>query len=233
MSDTVKQHKNPPTTSTQRFLPIGEIKEGFIVLKNGGMRAILQTSSVNFNLKSEDEQNALISSYQSFLNTLEFPIQILVRSKKLDVDKYIHTIDNLAHKQANPLLQKQTIAYSEYIQKLVEYADIMEKKFYIIVPVDPIRNETKQGILKDIFLLLDHLKPQDTVSKIQTRQHEFEALKKTLQQRINTIKDSLSNCNIRSEQLNTEELVELLYQSYNPLLSREQKAENYKKLNLE
>ncbi len=231
--NSVKQHKTPATSSTQRFLQVGEVKEDVLVLKNGGMRAILQTSSVNFNLKSEEEQNALIASYQGFLNTLEFPIQIVIRSKKLDVDKYIDNVHELAKNQENPLLQKQTSAYAEYIEKLVEYADIMEKKFYVIVPVDPVRTETSKGILKDFFLLLNNLKPEDSVQKIQTRHREFEDLKRTLQQRVSTVKDALESCNIRSEQLNTEELVELLYQSYNPLLSREQKVEDYTKLNLE
>lgn len=235
--NSVKQKHTPPTASTQRFLPIAEIHENTLILKNGGLRAILQTSSVNFNLKSEDEQNALILSYQNFLNTLEFPVQILIRSKKLDVSRYIENVRHLAQDQSNPLLQKQTQAYGEYIEKLVEYADIMEKKFYVIVPVDPARNtQGKQGFfsfLKDIHILLDHLRPQDSVSKVLTRHREFQSLKKKLDQRVNVVKTSLNNCNLRTRQLNTEEIIELMYQSYNPLLSREEKVSQASKLNFE
>lgn len=236
MDNSVKQKHTPPAASTQRFLPLGEVRDNILVLKNGGMRAILQTSSVNFNLKSEDEKNALIASYQSFLNTLEFPVQILIRSKKLDVDKYINHVKEISKKQSNPLLQKQTSSYAEYIEKLVEYADIMEKKFYVIVPVDPIRNNQGGflgGIFKDIFTMLNHIRPQDNYAKIRARRNEFESLKKTLTQRVNTVKDALNDCNIRAEQLNTEEIIEILYQSYNPILSREQKVEDVKKTNLE
>jgi hypothetical protein len=90
---------------------------------------------VNFNLKSEDEQKSIISAYQGFLNLLDFPIQIYIRSKKIDIDNYVESVDKLAEKQENQLLQNQTYEYTAYVRKLVEYANIMEKQFYVIVPV--------------------------------------------------------------------------------------------------
>lgn len=105
------------------------------------MRAILQVSSINFNLKSEQEQNAIIYAYQGFLNTIDFPIQILVRSRKLDIDQYLDNLNEKREKQTNMLLQRQTFEYMEYIKKLVEYADIMEKNFYVIIPIDPFRTQ--------------------------------------------------------------------------------------------
>ena len=137
--ESVKQSKKTAAAGTQTFLKIAEIRDNTVVLKNGGVRGILKVSSINFNLKSEDEQNAIIYSYQGFLNTLEFPIQIVVRSKKLDIDDYLDTLRVKGDEQANPLLQQQTFEYIEYISKLVEYADIMEKEFYVIVPYDPFR----------------------------------------------------------------------------------------------
>ena len=96
------------SSATQRFLPIAEIHDNTVILKNGGLRSVLLTTSVNFNLKSEEEQNSLIYGYQSFLNSLEFPVQILVRSKKLDIDDYVANLGELKEKQENPLLKQQT-----------------------------------------------------------------------------------------------------------------------------
>src|SRR3989338_9424967 len=127
-----KQNRAQVLNSTQTHLRIAEIRDNVLILKNGGMRAVLRSSSINFNLKSEEEQNAIIYSYQGFLNSLEFPIQILVRSKKLDIDDYIEQVKKLGDKQENKLLQEQTYEYAQYIKRLVEYAEIMEKEFYVI-----------------------------------------------------------------------------------------------------
>ena len=124
---TVRQ-KGSPEASTQRFLPVSEIRDGVAVLKNGGVRAILKTSSVNFNLKSVEEQNALIYAYQGFVNTLEFPVQILVRSRKLDIDVYVANLTKTAKAQQNPLLRKQTFEYIEYIKNSLNMR-ILWKKF--------------------------------------------------------------------------------------------------------
>ena len=129
---------------------------------------------MNLNLKSEAEQNAVIYSYQNFLNTLEFPIQILIRSKKLDIDDYIEKLKKLAVKQTNPLMQKQTFEYIEYISRLVEYADIMEKEFYVVIPQDPFRSEQK-GLIKTF---LENIFSTGYCTKIKQRHGEFDELKK-------------------------------------------------------
>jgi type IV secretory pathway VirB4 component len=207
---------------TQLFLPISEIRDSITVLKNGGLRAVLQVSSINFNLKSEDEQHALVYSYQSFLNTLDFPIQIVVRSKKLDIDYYVDSFETIAKNQEKPLLKKLTNEYVEYIKKLVEYADIMEKQFYVVIPYDPIRSRNR-GM---ISVFLETIKPQDTASQIKQRHYEFDSLKKGLNPRLETVQTGLESCGLAVEQLNTPKLVELFYQSFNPLVSRNQKIEN-------
>jgi hypothetical protein len=216
---SIHQKKSDPKASTQLYLPIAEIKDGVVVLKNGGVRAVLQTSSINFNLKSETEQNSLIYAYQGFLNTLEFPIQILIRSRKLDIDHYLEKLTEIAEKQQNHLLQKQTLEYHDYIKKLVEYADIMEKNFYIVVPFNPYRSQGKNIFGK----FLDYITPEDSLPKIRQRHREFETVKKGLSQRVCVVKVGLENCNLQVEELTTQQLVELFYQIYNPELSRNEK----------
>lgn len=227
--NSVKGGKKDKKESTQMHLKIAEIHDDTVILKNGGLRAVLKSSSINLNLKSEEEQNAVIYSYQNFLNTLEFPIQIVVRSKRLDLEHYIEKLKKIGVKQSNPLLQKQTFEYVEYISRLVEYADIMEKQFYIVIPQDPFGQE-RRGFLKSF---MESIFPQDTVSKIQQRQKQFEELKKRLSQRVNTVRAGLEGCGLRVQELNTEELIELFYETYNPLTSRSQKVEEGEKLAIE
>jgi hypothetical protein len=224
---SVKQKKTSSKAATQVHLPIAEIKDSVVVLKNGGVRSVLKTSSVNFNLKSEEEQNALIYSFQGFLNTLEFPVQILIRSRKLDVDNYLDNLSAIAVKQENPLLKKQTEQYIEYIRKLVEYADIMEKNFYVIIPFDPIRAR-KKGMWQSFW---QSIHPKDTLDSIRQRHKEFENVKKGLSTRTNLVKAGLENCNLRISELGTKELVELFYGIYNPETSRNQKLKDANSLN--
>jgi hypothetical protein len=228
--DSVRQSKGKqsPAVSTQTFINIAEIRDDTLVLKNGGLRAILNVSSINFNLKSEDEQNAIIYSYQGFLNTLDFPIQIVVRSKKLDIDEYLDKLRKIGEKQQNPLLQQQTTEYVEYIAKLVEYADIMEKDFFVIVPYDPYRIQ-KLNMIQKLFA---NLNPRDSYSEIKKRHEEFNQLKKHLNQRLNVVKIGLENCGLKVEQLSSKELIELYYNIYNPTISRYQKGKRLDEINI-
>lgn len=224
-----KNNRNTPMNSTQVYLKIGEIRDNVLVLKNGGLRTVLKTSSINFNLKSEQEQNAIIYSYQGFLNSLEFPIQIVVRSKKLDIDDYIDQVKKLGEKQENHLLQDQTFEYAAYIKRLVEYADIMEKEFYVIVPYDPGRALGTSAIQA----FFQRLAPKDTYGEIKKRHNEFNNLKKGLNQRVNTVKSGLENCSLKVQELETTELIELFYNSYNPVTSRTEKLREMDKMAVE
>ncbi len=220
--------KNTPTLSTQTYLKISEIRDDTLVLKNGGVRAVLSVSSINFNLKSEDEQNAIIYSYQGFLNMLEFPIQIVIRSKKLDIDEYLDKLRKVGEKQTNPLLQRQTYEYVEYIAKLVEYADIMQKEFFVIVPNDPFRAQKINMIQK----FMQNMQTKDSYETIKRRHDEFEQLKKSLNQRVSTVKVGLENCGLKVNQLTTKELIELYYNIYNPTVARYEKAKQNDQLNV-
>ena len=226
--NTVKNRKSGSAQSTQLYLDIAEIKDNVVILKNGGLRAILQTSSINFNLKSEDEQNAIIYGYQSFLNSLDFPIQIVIQSRKLDVDKYLENIKEIGENHKNPLLKEQTTQYCEYIQKLVEYADIMEKKFYVVVPYDPYRNR-KENMFKKF---LNSISAGDSIESIRKRHKEFDEMHKNLMERVNAVMVGLENCNLRVAQLSTANLIELFYQVYNPFTSRNEKLDDLGKMDL-
>ena len=129
MPDTVRKKKKAFSLSTQRYLPIAEIREDTVLLKNGGLRSFLKVNSINFNLKSEIEQQGIIAGYQSFVNTLIFPIQILIRSTKLNIDPYIQSMKNRAGNQSSPLLKEQTLDYADFMEKLVDIADIMQKNY--------------------------------------------------------------------------------------------------------
>ena len=226
---TVKAGHKAPGLGTQVHMKVAEIHDNTVILKNGGLRAGVKTSSINLHLKSEEEQNAVIFSYQHFLNSIEFPIQIVVRSKKLDLDNYIAKLKKIEAKQDNRLLQEQTAEYIEYIQKLIEYADIMEKEFYVIIPQDPFRAQ-KQGFLKS---LIENFNPKDTASKIAQRKHEFTELRKQLTQRVNVVKTGLENCGLHVEPLGTQQLIELFYETYNPLTARNQKLTDIDKMRVE
>ena len=225
--DTVKGKHKAPGASTQTHMKISEIHDNTIVLKNGGLRTVLKTSSINLHLKSEPEQNSIIFSYQNFLNSLEFPIQIVVRSKKIDLDNYIAKLEGIRDNQKNKLLRTQTAEYIEYIKKLIEYADIMEKDFYVIIPQDPFRMQ-KPGFLRSF---MENINPKDSVAKIKQRRAEFNSLKKLLNQRVNVVKSGLESCGLHVEELNTQELIELFYEVYNPLTSRNQKVTEVDKIN--
>jgi len=209
------------SATTQNFLEFWEIKDDLITIKSWWVRAILKCSTINFNLKSEDEQKSIISGYQWFLNLLDFPIQIYIRSKKIDIDNYIESIDEIAKTQENQLLQNQTYEYTAYIRKLVEYANIMEKQFYVIIPIWWIQTEKTWFLdfVRDVFWGWK----QESASEIRIRLKKFEKLKKRIKLRVNTIKEWLSWFWIQSEQIETNEIIKLFYEIHNPEISRNEK----------
>jgi type IV secretory pathway VirB4 component len=205
--------------STQRYLQFAGARDNTLILKDGGLRAVLEVSSINFNLKSEEEQNAIIGSYQQFLNALTFPVQLLVRSRKLDIDTYLADMRGRMKNIENQLLKDQMAEYIEYVQKLVEYSDIMEKRFFVVVPIDPPRAQKKTLIGK----FMSYINPDDTVMNILKRRGEFKQLKKQLDERLEVALTAIGNCGLKVEPLKTEEIIELFYQVYNPQLARNQK----------
>lgn len=198
---------NKPTASTQKYLDIAEIKEDTVVMRDGSLRAVIVVSSVNFSLKSGDEQNALISAYQGFLNGLEFSIEILMQSRKLDIHSYLDKLRTIMQQQTNELLRQQTQEYIEYISKLIEFASIMNKTFYIIIPLTT-------GAVKTSFMskITGLFSPGREIS---SQKLGFESSREELFKRVNQVSSGLSSMGLKTIVLNTEELVELMYNSYN------------------
>jgi type IV secretory pathway VirB4 component len=220
--DSVRKGKKNEATAVQRFLPIAEIRQDTVILKNGGIRAVLSVTSMNFSLKSDEEQQAIINSYQQFVNSITFPVQIVVRSTKLNVDSYIADLERRAGEQKNPLLKEQTLDYAHFIDRLIDVSDIMQKRFFVIVPMDP------PGALKVSFFqkYLNWLSPGDTRDKALTRRRQFDELSATLRDRVTIVQAGLSSVGLVSDRLTTSELIELYYEIYNPNTSREQKLQS-------
>ena len=198
-------------TPTQQFLDIQEIKDGVVVLKNGGLRAILMASSINFDLKSTDEQDAIISYYQSFLNSLDFPIQMVISSRRVNLKHYLEDLVQKSKEQTNELLHLQMEEYIRFIKGLVSMVDIVNKIFYIVVPFSPIES-SKGGPVDKVKELFTGGK--EVASKEKTA--NFEVYKDQLWQRVEHIQYGLNGAGIRMVTLNTQELIELYYSFYNP-----------------
>lgn len=193
---------------TQQFLRLAEIRDDVIIMDNGTLRAVLAVSSTNFDLKSEEEQNALVYSYQRFLNSLEFHVQILVQSRKMDIAEYIEKLKVLMEKQTNELLRMQTQEYIEFIDRLVETANVMSKNFYVIVSYDTSINPAATSIFSRIF-------GTGKTKAVTDRESNLATYKKQLDERANTVSAALSSSGLRVVKLNTDQLIELVYNSYN------------------
>ncbi len=226
MSDTsiVQTGKKPPKdASTQRYLPFSEIRDNLILMKDGSSRMVLRVHALNFNLKSMEEQDAILMSYQRFLNSLNFPIQIIVRSLKVDIEAYINRLKNLALKQENSLLQEQTYKYIDFLMNLVDLAQIMKKEFYIIVPFDLESNESvrKTDMLGLFRSFWSALKQEESVADIRSNRIRIERLKKSNFERASTVKMSLESIGLKSEILDKEDLIKVVYNYYNPRIRTE------------
>ncbi len=194
-------------------------------MKDGSSRMVLKVQALNFNLKSEEEQDSIIYGYQRFLNSLRFPVQIIVRSLKVDIEGYLGKLKNLALKQANPLLQEQTYRYIDFLTNLIDMAQIMKKEFYIVVPFDQdadssVRETGMVGLFRSFW---SSITSEETVASIRSNRRRAEALRKGNSERVTTIKGSLEQVGLKSEELDREGLVKLLYDYYNPRVNGEQK----------
>lgn len=206
------EKKNKKTTignPTQNFLRFSEIRDDCIIMQDGTLRAVLAVSSTNFDLKNEDEQNALIYNYQRFLNSLEFHIQILLQSRQIDTGEYIEKLKNLMNRQSNELLRMQTGEYIEFIDRLVESANIMSKNFYVIVPYEmSVLAGSGESFFSKIF---GTGRAQRATAKLKA----LEEYSKQMDERVGSVASNLSSIGLRVVRLNTDQLIELVYNSYN------------------
>lgn len=194
-----------PEASTQQFLEIDQIREGVVILKNKALRGVLMASSLNFALKSDDEQSAIIYQFQNFLNSLDFSCQIIVQSRRLNITGYIEKLKELEKKQENELLKIQTTGYREFIESLVGAGTIMSKTFFVVVPFSLF--ETQGMAPTSLF----------KAPKLPTlTEEEFQRCKNQLWQRMEFVALGLRRCGLQVIPLSTLELIELFWGLYHP-----------------
>jgi type IV secretory pathway VirB4 component len=197
--------------STQEFVPVSSVRDGVIVLKNGELRSILLASSINFALKSEDEQTAFIVQFQNFLNSLDFSCQIFVQSRMLDIRPYIATLEVQYKAQLDDLMRVQIREYIEFIKSFTEAANIMTKNFFVVVPYSPVAHITSSGLSRLLPFGNKDTQTQDDDSNKAFQEHASQ-----LEQRISIVQQGLIRTGVRTVQLGTEEAIELLYKMFNP-----------------
>ena len=197
------------TKSTQEFIPIKEIRDDVFILKDGSLHMILMASTLNFALKAEEEQNAIIMQYQNFLNSLDFSVQFFIQSRKLNTDSYIATLIEAEKKQENELMKIQTKEYIEFIKSFVKISNVMSKAFYISVPYSTAAMEVKKSFVGNLVGSFS----KKAAGQLSDR---FEENKIQLQQRAEIVSQGLARVGVRVAPLNTEELIELFYELFNP-----------------
>lgn len=186
--------------ASQKFVEIEKIKEDMVILKNGAARAVLLASSINLALKSTEEQDAIIYQFQNFLNAIDFPLQFVIQSRKLNIDGYLATIREIEKSQENELLKIQTQEYIDFVRNFVELQNIMTKNFYIVIPFS--KEITKVGAISS--------------SATKMTDEQLLKLKDQLWQRVEEVMAGIARVGIKCVPLNTQELAELFYDLYNP-----------------
>ena len=199
--------------STQDFLEIKDIKEGVLILKNDNIRGVLMVSSMNFALKSEEEQNAIIYAYQNFLNSLDFSCQIIIQSRNINITPYLDSIKGLAENQTNELLKAQTTSYADFVQELVQGDSIMTKNFYVVVPYTLAEILGTGGAMKKS--LFGAFSKKDGKEQ-QLKDEDFEKCKNQLWQRMEFLAMGLKRCGLDVMPLTTPELIELFWSIHHP-----------------
>ena len=196
-------------TPAQQFIPVQEVRDGIVVLKDGTLCTVVLVSSINLSLKSYDEQKATLEQFQNFLNTIDFPIQIVVQSRRYDIRPYILTLENRLKEQTEQLLQVQTREYIQFIQTFTDQVNIMRKSFFVVIPYIPPVLAQKDGLGKIFSFLKKTPVGSGTVS-------DFEEERTQLEERVSVVDQGLSRVGLRLVQLGTQEVIEVLYKTFNP-----------------
>lgn len=201
--------------AAQDFVPIKEIRDGVVILKDGTIRVLLMASSVNLALKSGDEQQAILMQFQSFLNSLEFSTQIFIQSRRLDILPYLLLLEERLHTEMNELLKIQIREYIGFIRTIAQSTNIMNKIFVIVVPYAPPKPVTSGASARGVVGLFGK-KKEANVPPSQDATEAFEEAKSQLEQRAGIVSQGLSRTGVRVVPLGTEELTELYYRLFNP-----------------
>jgi len=199
---------------TKELIDIKEIKSNTVILKDGSLRQVLIVGGINFSLKSEEEQQVILSAYQNFLNSLEFPIQIVIHSRKINIQKYINNLIEIKNKETSPLLQNQIEEYIEFIRGFVKENAIMSKNFFVIVSFSPTSIEIQKGFTSKIPLFSSKTKTSE--SEQAQKNENFQENLEQINQRTAQIIDGLASIGLDAVVLNDEQLIELFYNYYNP-----------------
>jgi len=195
--------------ATQRFLDIAEIRDDLAIMKDGTLRAVLMVSSINFALKSADEQEAIVQAYMSFLNGLEYPLQIVIQSRKMNIDPYLASLSERQKAVENELLKTQIIDYRNFVRELVEMGEIMQKRFYVTVSYDPTSNKQKNFWSR----LSESISPS---IGIKLKEKQFLERREELMKRLDLINSRLTSMGVGGVMLDTQSLIEVFYECYNP-----------------
>jgi len=218
--------KNP--NSTQNALLISEVRDSLVIMSDGSARAVVACRSINFDLMSDRERDAAEFSYQQMLNSLYFPIQICIRSQRVDLEPYLDRLVKISHEQDNMLLSVLMGDYIDFIDQLSQQTNIMSKSFFIVVPYYPAGDvgsavNTSKNFLANLFA-------SQTQQHVKIDEKTYTKIKEELNNRVNAIVGGLSQMGIRSTRLDTKELGELYYNSYNPDTAVRQPLGNFEDL---
>ena len=205
MADTPKVKAQ----ATQEFVPIKEVRDGIIILKDGSLRVLLMASSINLALKSQDEQQAIIGQFQNFLNSLEFTVEFSIQSRDLDIRPYIALLQDRYQKELDELMKIQIREYMAFIKDFTERANIMTKNFFIVIPYDPALINRSGGMLGGLF-------PGSGKGASALADEQFEQYRAQLEQRVSVVEQGLVRTGVRVVKLGTEEVIELFYKLFNP-----------------
>src|SRR3989339_718634 len=203
------KEKKKLAPSTQQHLDIAEIRDDLVILKDGTVRSVMMVSSINFALKSEDEQEAIIQAYITFLNGLEHSIQIVIHSRKMNIDSYLDSLHKQQRETGNDLLRSQIADYTDFVSELVEMGEIMQKRFYMIVPYDPLSNKRKGFFAR----VRDVLSP---TSAAKLNQKQILERQEQLTRRTEILSGQLASMGLNTVRLDTQGLIELYFTVYNP-----------------
>jgi type IV secretory pathway VirB4 component len=195
--------------STQQFVDVEEVKDGVVKLRGGGLRAVIIVSGINFELKSEEEQNIITAGYQDFLNSLDFSFQVVIHSRKINVDGYLEKMRQKREQEESELLRNQIDEYVEYIKSFVKENEIMTKAFFVVVPYE---GGGTQKLTKGVMGIFS----RKSKNAKKEKEESYEQQLNQLRQRIDQILSGLERMGLRAVVLNDEELTELYYNLYNP-----------------
>lgn len=203
----------PKNTSTEQFVEIADIRDNVVILKNGSLRAIIELAAINFELRSEEEQIAILQNFQRFINSIDFPIQIVSISRKLNIDDYLKIINQSTETNDNELIKIQGLEYSKFIKELSELANIMQKRFFVIVPfyTTGVTAPSAKGFLEGVKEILGPLK----TAAVKLDEERFQTAQNQLLQKVELIYSGLVGLGIKSQLLQKEELMSLFYGIYN------------------